>query len=114
MLLSVSACHPYSMFKLEPIQAANQQNYWLQLSPVRECYAYHSIYGDKQKKERKELRSIVSYDNNMTCGSPRRSIVCTYLCSTLLHSFGPPESMYHTICTILVDYSCMVPPHTDW
>ena len=62
MLLSVSACHPYSMFKLEPIQTANQQNYWLQLSPMS---VMHITLRWTLKKKRKELRSIVSYDNNM-------------------------------------------------
>ena len=61
MLLSVSACHPYSMFKLEPIKAANQQNYWLCLSPMS---VMHITLRWQAKKERKELRSFVSYNNN--------------------------------------------------
>ena len=60
MLLSVSACHPYSMFKLEPIKAATKQL----ISKITGCVYFLwvlciSLYGDKLRRKGKS--SEVSY-----------------------------------------------------
>jgi hypothetical protein len=89
---------------------SNQQNYWLRLSPMS---VMHITLRWKLKKERKELRSIVSYDNNMIHDLwfvvlLWKSIVCTVaLDRTISYCLS-------IVCTIIDGFSCMVPPYVDW
>ena len=76
---------------------SNQQNYWLRLSPMS---VMHITLRWKLKKERKELRSIVSYDNNMIHNLWFVVLLCKSIVRyALLHLIGltntilPPERM---------------------
>ena len=65
---------------------SNQQNYWLRLSPMS---VMHITLWWKLKKERKELQSIVSYDNNMIHNLWFVVLLCkSIVWYVLLHSIG--------------------------